>query len=169
MAGSGVDQAYVQIGSEGSGSLFVVGDVVNLAGDIALNALVSLGQIDLLQQTTGKEESGAVSSRVVGQANLDSVSGQLLSIGRAHDTVASDGGPNDLADDVLVGEADNKSVSGGIVLVLVLGNQPLAGTVVGLALTPSAVFDLKALVVSPVLNNLDETHLQSSNAANNNK
>ncbi len=76
-----------------------------------------------------------------------------------------------LGSNVLVGEANNKTVLGGIVLVLVLNNQakenerscpytklvPLAGIVVRLALTAPAELDLEALEVHVVLNNLDET------------
>ena len=43
-----------------------------------------------------------------------------------------------LADDVLVGEADDETVLGRIVLVLGLGNQPLARIVVGYALLETA-------------------------------
>ena len=41
---------------------------------------------------------------------------------------------DDLADDVLVGETDDETVLGRIVLVLGLGDQPLAGIVVGCGL-----------------------------------
>jgi hypothetical protein len=40
---------------------------------------------------------------------------------------------DDLGDDVLVGEADDKAVLGRIVLVLRLGDQPLTGIVIGCA------------------------------------
>jgi hypothetical protein len=46
------------------------------------------------------------------------------------------------SDDVPVGEADDQTVLGGTVLVLGLGDQPLAGIVVGLALSAALVLDL---------------------------
>ena len=45
---------------------------------------------------------------------------------------------DDLADDVLVGEADDEAVLGRIVLVLGLGDQPLTRIVVGYALLETA-------------------------------
>lgn len=38
---------------------------------------------------------------------------------------------DDLADDILVGEANDEAVLGRVVLVLRLGDQPLTGIVVG--------------------------------------
>lgn len=49
---------------------------------------------------------------------------------------------DDLSDDVAVGEADDETVLGRIVLVLGLGGQALAGIVVGLALSAALVLDL---------------------------
>jgi hypothetical protein len=74
---------------------------------------------------------------------------------------------DDLADDVLVGEADDEAVLGRIVLVLGLGNQPLTRIVVGcelldvtlqlerairtLSLTAASVLDLVPREVCVVL------------------
>jgi hypothetical protein len=49
------------------------------------------------------------------------------------DLVTANLGVDDLADDVLVGEADNEAVLGRIVLVLGLGDQPLTRIVIGCA------------------------------------
>jgi hypothetical protein len=49
------------------------------------------------------------------------------------DLVTANLGVDDLADDVLVGEADDEAVLGRVVLVLRLGDQPLTGIVIGCA------------------------------------
>lgn len=67
-------------------------------------------------------------------------------------------GGDHLADDVLVGETHNEAVLGGSELVLVLADKTLARVVVGLTLTTTLVLHLETLVVSFVLDNLDETH-----------
>lgn len=54
-------------------------------------------------------------------------------------------------DDVSVGEADDQAVLGRIVLVLGLGDQALAGIVVGLALLPPLVLGLEAAARLSVL------------------
>jgi hypothetical protein len=48
--------------------------------------------------------------------------------------------------DVAVGEPDDKAVFGGIVFVLALGEEPLAGVVVGLAGASALVLCLEATV-----------------------
>jgi hypothetical protein len=53
-------------------------------------------------------------------------------------------------------KSHNKSVLGGVVLVLVLGDQGSAGMVVSLVLASSSELNLEALVVSIVLDNLEE-------------
>lgn len=57
-----------------------------------------------------------------------------MGVGSSENVVALDLGVHDLADDVFVGETDNHSVLGRVVLVLGLNNQPLASIVVSLAL-----------------------------------
>lgn len=51
-----------------------------------------------------------------------------------------------MADDILVGKADNEAVFGGIVFVLGLGDEALAGIVVRLARSTTLVFGLVAAV-----------------------
>jgi len=65
-----------------------------------------------------------------------------------------------LADDVFVGEANNHAVLGGIVLVLILNTETLAGIVVGFALTTSPVLDLEPLEVLLGLDDLYKRHFE---------
>lgn len=58
--------------------------------------------------------------------------------------LAGDLGGDDLADDVAVGEADDKTVFGCIVFVLGLCDEAFAGVVVGFTLATTLVFGLIA-------------------------
>jgi hypothetical protein len=69
-----------------------------------------------------------------------------MAVSGAEDLVAVDLGGDDLGDDVAVGEADNQTVLGGVVLVLGLGDEALAGVVVGLTRTTTLVLDLVTAV-----------------------
>jgi hypothetical protein len=62
-----------------------------------------------------------------------------------------------LTNDVLVEDADDQAVLRGVVLVLVLVRQALAGIVVRHTLAPTAELDLVPLEVRLVLHDLDET------------
>lgn len=57
-----------------------------------------------------------------------------MGVGRAHHTIALDLGVGDLTNDVLVGETDNQTILGRIVLVLVLDHKTTTSIIVGLAL-----------------------------------
>lgn len=142
-----------------------------------LNASKVLIKLQLLQCATGEEKTGGVRCSPVGETVGDSVGLQLVGIcstlvplagvkikvrsgvfGSPEYLVAADLGGHNLSDDVAVGEADDKPILWSVVLVLGLGDQPLARiyhgqselavaifkrrTVVGLALAPPLVLDL---------------------------
>lgn len=75
---------------------------------------------------------------------LDAVTLEFVTVGCTEYLVAGYLGCDDLANNVLVGETDNEAVFRGIVFVLGLGNQTLAGIVVCLARTTSFVLGLIA-------------------------
>lgn len=77
-----------------------------------------------------------------------------MSISRGQQDIPLDFGVNNLADDILVGDADDETVLGGVVLVLLLNDETLASIVISLAFAASAVLDLEALEVGLVLDNL---------------
>lgn len=83
-----------------------------------LNALESLVKLELAERAAGKQKTGAVGGGPVGQAVGDTVAFELVGVGGAKDLVAGKFRGNDLADDVLVGEADDQAVLGCVVLVL---------------------------------------------------
>jgi len=85
-----------------------------------------------------------------------------MSVGGADDNVTLETSVGDLGDDVLVGDADYKSVFWGVVLVLVLDTQTLTGEVIGFTLASSSEFDLVSLEVGLVLLNGNEGLLSAS-------
>jgi len=116
-----------------------------------LNTSEGLVKLELLEDTAGKEQTGSVCGGPVGKTVGDAVSLQLVGVGSAEDLVTANLRVDDLADDVLVGETDDETVLGRIVLVLGLGDQPLAGIVVGLSLPAALVLDLVPREVGVVL------------------
>jgi hypothetical protein len=67
-----------------------------------------------------------------------------MGIGGAEDFVTSELCSDNLADDVSVGEPNDKTVLGRVVFVLGLGNEALAGIIVGFACPSALVFGLEA-------------------------
>ena len=65
----------------------------------------------------------------------------------------------------LVGDADNQTVLGGVVLVFVLDAEALAGEVVSFALSSPLELGLVSLEVSLVLLHLDEGALHTALAS----
>jgi hypothetical protein len=75
-----------------------------------------------------------VTSRPVGQTNLNTVLGELVGVSSSHNNISRNLGVDDLSNNVLIGETNAKSVLGRVVLVLGLGYKALTGIVVRLAL-----------------------------------
>ena len=85
------------------------------------------------------------------------VARELMGVGSGVADVTLDLGGDYLADDVLVGEADDETVLWCSKFVLVLGDKALTSIVVGLTLTTTLVLDLEALEVGFVFHHFDET------------
>ena len=148
-------ETHIEVAGERAGRVIDVLNVVDLSVDFLVANVLGV-QLELLEETAGGKETHAVGGGIVGQTGLDSVPGELVRVGGGEDVITVDLGKGHLGDDVGVGDTDNEAVLGAVVLVLVLGNEPLAGTVIGLTLTPAPVLDLEALEVSLVLHKLDE-------------
>lgn len=156
-AGRGAGKAYVQAGVEGAPLVVVLNQEV-VAVNLHLAGVHGV-QLVLLQEPPCKQKTGAVSGGIVGEADLDSELGQLGGIGSADNKVTLQVSISNLTGDVLVGDPDNHTMLGGVVLVLVLDHKTLAGIVVGLALAAPAELDLEPLEVSLVLDDFDVHHL----------
>ena len=119
-------------------------------------SLVDVIESNLLEETAGTEKTGAVGGGVVLQTNGKSVSAELSGLSLAEDAISIDQGVSDLADNLGVGETDNKTVLRRLVLVLVLGTQSLSLAVVGLTLASASELDLITREVRLTLSLLNE-------------
>jgi hypothetical protein len=126
------------VGLDGLGESVLTISLLN-TGELLVNA-------ELLEGTAGKEETGGVGGSPVGQTVGDAIALELVGVGAGEDLVTGDLRVDDLGDDVAVGEADDETVLGSVVLVLGLGDQALTGIVIGLALSATAVLGLVAAV-----------------------
>ena len=144
--GAGSRQADIEKALEGAAALAVhFGILGELKLSIGLlDTFEHLGEIKFAESAASNEKTHAVGGSPVGQTVLDAIALELVGVGRDEDFVAGELGRHDLADDVAVGEAHDQAVFGRVVLVLGLGDQTLAGVVVGLAGSAALVFDLVA-------------------------
>ena len=162
VAGGGSHETDVEESAEGS-LLFV--DSLG-AVDIeefsvgSLNTLVETVKLEVLEESTGNEETGGVGGGVVGETSLETESLELLGVSLSEDFIALDGGEDDLNDDAGVGSSDAQSVLLGVVLVLVLLNESSSGLVVSLSLASASELDLISGVVRSGLHGLDECHVK---------
>ena len=95
----------------------------------------------------------------VGQTVVDAIPRELLRGCSGKNKVTLQTRVHNLYDNLLVGEADDETVLGGVVLVLRLGDETLASVVVRLPFTPPTVLDLETGEVRVRLLLLDERHL----------
>lgn len=148
--GGGADKTNVKEGLEGAAGALVgldgLGELVLTVNLLDTSEL--LVKAELLEGTAGKEETGGVGGSPVGQTLGDTIALELVRVSGGEDLVTRDLRVDDLSDDVAVGEADNQTVLGRVVLVLGLGDEALTGVVVGLTLTATAVLGLVAAVLS---------------------
>jgi len=123
-----------------------------------LDTSVELVHAELLVKTTSNKKTSCIGSSVVGETKLDAIARKLVRVSGSQDVITIDARVNDLADAIAVGETDDKTVLGGVVLVLVLNHKTTTLIVVSLTLTTTTVLSLEALEISLVLNNLLERH-----------
>ena len=100
--------------------------------------------IKLVQCTACDEETCGVGCSPVGEAIADSIALEFMGIGSAEDFVATKLRSDNLADDVSVGESNDKTIFGRVVFVLGLSNEALASVVVSLACSSALVLGLEA-------------------------
>jgi hypothetical protein len=116
----------IQESTEGT---LVLIDFVNVVGtlsylgldDISINlvvALIDIVEANLLKKTPGTQESSTVGGGVVFKTNLQSRPRQLVGTGTGQNTIAIDQSVGNLANNLLVGETNDKAVLGRLVLVL---------------------------------------------------
>lgn len=143
VTGGGSDETNIEEGAEGTSVLVdaLVVDVEELAVS-SLNTLIEVSHAEVGQKSSGDEEAGGVGGSVVGKTGLNTEASELLGVGLAEDSIALDGGVDDLDDDLGVGTADAQSVLLRFVLVLVLLDESSTCLVVGLSFSSSSVLNL---------------------------
>ena len=114
------------------------------------NTSKSIGKIELGESTTCDQKPNAICSCPIGEAVLDSVTLEFMSVRSAEDLIASDLRGDDLTDDVLVGEANNEAILGSIVFIFGLGDETLAGVVISLSCSTTLVLGLVAAMLLSV-------------------
>jgi len=147
----------VEVCLEWASFVILIVDVVVLA----IGSLLALEiGVDLfvLEEAAGEEETSGVGSGVVGQTALDAVVLELARVSGRHSHVTHDGRVDNRGDDAPVRESDDESVLLGVILVLVVDDESLAGVVVGLALSSSSELGLVPLRVCLVLQNFHKSH-----------
>jgi len=130
-------------------------------------SLVEFIESNLLEETTGTEKTGAVGGGVVLQADGESVSVKLGGLSLTKDAITIDQSVSNLADNLGVGETDNKPVLGRLVLVLVLATQSLSSTVIGLTLASASELDLVPRKVGLGFSLLNERLINGTGAERN--
>lgn len=83
---------------------------------------------------------------------------EFVSISSRHNTIAANGGVDDLCNDVLVGEANNKTVFWCVVLVLVLDGQCTTSSIVSLSFAAPSELDLESFEVGLRFDDFDVGH-----------
>ena len=119
--GSGSGSSNIEVSLEWSLILAVVLNVEVLTIDLVVNGVHGI-ELDLLQQSSGNEETGAISSGVVGKTGGQTMMLEFSRIGSAHNSISGHGGVDDLGNNSSVGSSNNKSVFLGVILILVLAS-----------------------------------------------
>jgi len=157
VTGGGADETNIEVCLEGASVTALRLNVVHSAissGDSSESGVDGLH----LEKSTGEEEASGVGGSIVGQTSLDSVAGELLGVGGADGHISLQGGVVDGREDALVGEADDKSVLLGVVLILVVDDESLTGVIVGLTLSSASELGLVPLRVGLILQDFNVTH-----------
>jgi hypothetical protein len=132
VTGGGADETDIEESLEGSSVLNVISDVVEGAIDL-LVAGESISKAFLCEESSGTEETCAVSGSVVGETSLKTVLFEVLRVGGGHDLVTLKSNVNHLGDYTFVGTAHAESVLACVILILLLVDKALTSIIVGLS------------------------------------
>lgn len=118
VTGGGAAETNVEVGLEGAGLVVTEGlNELELTRGLS-ETLVLVSEAELGKSTTGDKETGSVSGGPVGETVVDAEAGELLGRSLGKNEVTLELGVDDLADDLTVGDTDDKAVLGRGVLVL---------------------------------------------------
>lgn len=99
---AGLSETNIQETLEGASVTIDGGNVVVLSVDVVVSGVLGV-HVELLQDTASNQQTSGIGSSIVGVANGETISGELMAIGGSKDEVSLDLGVDDLADGVLVG------------------------------------------------------------------
>jgi len=156
VSGGGSGETGVEEASEWTWTVVGWLYVVFVTIDFFLS-LVEFVELHLGEKSSGEEETGAVVSGVVGEADLDSEFGELVGVSGADDDITAHSWVGNLADDIPVGGSNDQSVFWGVEFVLVLGAESSSGLVIGFTDLSPLEFWLESLEVGLVLLDLDQS------------
>jgi len=156
VSGGGSGETGVEEASEWTWTVVGWLYVVFVTIDFFLS-LVEFVELHLGEKSSGEEETGAVVSGVVGEADLDSEFGELVGVSGADDDITAHSWVGNLADDIPVGGSNNQSVFWGVEFVLVLGAETSSGLVIGFTDLSPLEFWLEPFEVSLVLLDFDQS------------
>jgi len=108
-------EANIQICLEWPGSVLIIEGLYhgNLAGRL-LHTFVFVCKAEFGKCSAGDEKAGSIGSSPVGETVVDAVAGEFFGASGSEDKVSLQTGVDYLANNFLVGEADNKTVLGSI-------------------------------------------------------
>lgn len=113
-------------------------------------------KLNLLEESSGEEETSGIMSRVVGETSGETVMLKFSGISSAHDMITSHGSIDDLSDDSSTGSSNDESVFLRVILVLSLADESSSGVEIGLTLSSSLWLNLHSLGVSFVFDDFNE-------------
>jgi len=108
-------EASIQVCLEWAGSFLIVEGFSHghLAGGF-LHTLVLVCETELVECSAGDEKARSIGGSPVGEAVVDTIVGEFFGASGSEDKVSLQTGEDYLANNLLVGEADNKTVLGSI-------------------------------------------------------
>merc|ERR1712066_281064 len=116
-ASCGACQTNIQTSTEGSGTVIVVFNAENLTIDVSVSFVLSV-QVQLFQYPPCQKKTCAIGCGIVGEANLDSILGKLVTVCSSNNSISFKSGIGDLTGDIFVGHTHNHTIFGCIVFVL---------------------------------------------------
>lgn len=108
-------EASIQVCLEWAGGVLIVEGLshAHLAGGF-LHTFIFVREIEPGECSAGDEEAGSIGSSPVGETVIDAVAGEFFGASGSKDKISLQTSVDYLANNLLVGEADNKTVLGGI-------------------------------------------------------
>jgi len=156
VSGGGSGETGVEEASEWAWAVFGWFYVVFVTVDFFL-AFVKLVELHFGEESSSEEETGAVVSGVVGEADFDAEFGEFVGVSSANHYIPTHSWVRNLANNIPVGGSNDQSVFWGVEFVLVLSAESSSGLVIGFTDLSPLEFWLEPFEVSLVLLDFDQS------------